>query len=147
MWLSGARVGTQLHTKLLWPSVRWGRVGLPSPCVTIFLTTSLTKISPSLPVLCLYPCWSEASHQILKALQGGDRRKGTHPMTSLFFFFSSHCLLLVLSKITPTFLYPKIQVSIYTVIVSFCLHTKLSSWKLHKVISQFYGWEFQQGSH
>lgn len=139
MWLSGARVETQLHTKLPLALSQMGESGLPSPCVTIFLTTSLTKISPSLPVLCLYPCWSEASHQILKALQGGDRRKGTHPMTSLLLLllFSSHCLLLVLSKITPTFLYPKIHVSIDTVIVSYCFHTKLSSWKLHKVISQF----------
>lgn len=73
---------------------------------------------------------------------------GTHPMTSsLLIFFSSHYLLLVLSKRTPTFFYPKLEASIYTVLVSYCFHNKLSSQRQHKIISQFCWGEFQHRSH
>lgn len=50
-------------------------------------------------------------------------------------------------KITPIPFCPKIQASIYTALVSHCLHNTFSSWKQHQISSSFCQWEFPQEFH
>lgn len=109
-----------------------------------------TKISYSFSVLHLFLYCNEDSNtsfsQPSRKVRG---EKGTKTMTSsLLIFFIPLFPPGLLHKITLTSFWPKIQASIYIILVSNCCQNKLSSWKQHKIImSQFCRWEFQNGSH